>query len=234
MLRPRDVPLSVRAHPRRPFAQLHHGRRLRTLQARQGLQRAAPDGLGRLRHAGRECRHGAQGASGGVDLPEHRHHAPAAQVDGPVARLVARVRHLLAGLLPAPAEAVPRHAEEGARLPQVLEGQLGSGRSYRARQRAGDRRARLALGRAGRAARADAVVLQDHRLRRRAAGGAADARQVAGEGAPDAGELDRPLRGHAGPLRARQEDGAQGRDRGRGLHDASRHVVRRRVRGARA
>ena len=34
----------------------------------------------------------------------------------------------------------------------------------RARQRAGDRRPRLALRRAGRAARADAVVLQDHRL----------------------------------------------------------------------
>ncbi len=35
----------------------------------------------------------------------------------------------------------------------------------RARQRAGDRRARLALRRAGRAARADAMVLQDQRLR---------------------------------------------------------------------
>ena len=38
----------------------------------------------------------------------------------------------------------------------------------------------------------------------------ADARQVAGEGAPDAGELDRPLGRHAGPLGARQEDRAQG------------------------
>ena len=43
------------------------------------------------------------------------------------------------------------------------EGQLGPGRSDRARQRAGDRRPRLALGRAGREARADPVVLQDHR-----------------------------------------------------------------------
>ncbi len=171
-------------------------------------------------------------ASGGVDLPEHRHHAPPAQVDGPVARLVARDRHLLAGLLPAPAEALPRHAEEGPRLPQVLEGQLGPGRPHGARQRAGDRRPRLALGRARRAARADAVVLQDHRIRRRAAGSTADARQVAGEGAPDAGELDRPLRRPARPLRARQEDGPQGPDRGRGLHDASRHAVRRRVRRA--
>ena len=52
----------------------------------------------------------------------------------------------------------------------IVQGQLGSGRPDRARQRAGHRRPRLALGRAGRAARADAVVLQDHRLRRRAAG----------------------------------------------------------------
>jgi leucyl-tRNA synthetase len=47
---------------------------------------------------------------------------------------------------------------------QAVQGQLGPGRHDRARQRAGDRRPRLALRRAGRAARADAVVLQDHRL----------------------------------------------------------------------
>ena len=47
---------------------------------------------------------------------------------------------------------------------QEVEGELGPGRPDRARQRAGDRRPRLALRRAGRAARADAVVLQDHRL----------------------------------------------------------------------
>ena len=47
---------------------------------------------------------------------------------------------------------------------QAIEGELGSGRHDRARQRAGDRRPRLALRRAGRAARADAVVLQDQQL----------------------------------------------------------------------
>ena len=50
---------------------------------------------------------------------------------------------------------------------QVGQGQLGPGRHDRARQRAGDRRTRLALRRAGRAARPDAVVLQDHRRCRR-------------------------------------------------------------------
>ena len=94
MLRARDVPLSVGAHPHGPCAQLRDGRRLRPLQARQGLQRAASDGLGRLRHAGRERRDGAQGPPRQVDLRQHRHDARPAEVDGPVARLVARVRHL--------------------------------------------------------------------------------------------------------------------------------------------
>ena len=71
---------------------------------------------------------------------------------------------------------------------------------------------RLALGRAGRAARADAVVLQDQRLRRGAAGGARHARALAGKSPADAEELDRPLGGPAGPLRARSEDHAGGRE----------------------
>ena len=37
-----------------------------------GIQRAASDGLGRLRHAGRERRHGAQGPSQDVDLRQYR------------------------------------------------------------------------------------------------------------------------------------------------------------------
>ena len=70
-------------------------------------------------------------------------------------------------LLRAPAEAVPRLPGGRAGRAQAIQGQLGPGRPDRARQRAGDRRPRLALRRAGRAARADAVVLQDHRLMRR-------------------------------------------------------------------
>ena len=58
------------------------------------LQRAASDGLGRLRHAGRERRHGAQGQPARLDLPEHRGHEGAAQVDGPLARLEPRDRDL--------------------------------------------------------------------------------------------------------------------------------------------
>ena len=87
-----------------------------------------------------------------------------------------------------------------------VEGELGSGRSDRARQRAGDRRPRLALRRHGRAARADAMVLQDHRLFAGAARRARHARPLAGKSPADAEELDRPLGGLAGPLRARCED----------------------------
>ena len=76
----------------------------------------------------------------------------------------ARVRHLRPGILRPAAEAVPRHAGQGPRLSPQVQGQLGPGRPDRARQRAGDRRPRLALGRRGRAARADPVVLPDHRL----------------------------------------------------------------------
>ena len=72
-------------------------------------------------------------------------------------------------------------------LPQGELGQLGSGRPDRARQRAGDRRPRLALGRRGRAPQAAAVVLQDHRLRRGAAGRAGRPGPLAGEGPADAG-----------------------------------------------
>ena len=45
---------------------------------------------------------------------EHRHDARPAEVDGPVARLEPRVRHLRRRLLPPPAEAVPRLPREGA------------------------------------------------------------------------------------------------------------------------
>ena len=56
-----------------------------------------------------------------------------------------------------------------ARLPQGELRQLGSGGRDGPRQRAGDRRARLALGRAGREAPLRPMVLPHHRLRARAA-----------------------------------------------------------------
>ena len=76
-------------------------------QARARLQRAASDGLGRLRPAGGKRRRAEQHPPGEMDLRQHRDHARAAEVDGPVARLVARDRDLRSELLQASAEAVP-------------------------------------------------------------------------------------------------------------------------------
>ena len=70
------------------------------------------------------------------------------------ARLDPRARHLRSRLLRPRAGAVPRPARARPGLSQGKRGQLGPGRHDRARQRAGDRRPRLALGRAGRAAQA--------------------------------------------------------------------------------
>ena len=122
---------------------------------------------------------------------------------------------------------------------QEVEGQLGPGRQHRARQRAGDRRPRLALRRRRRAARADAMVPQDQRLFRRTARRARHARPLAGEGPADAAQLDRPLRGHAGALRhrsrfARRAGRRRGGARAGDLHHAARHAVRRQVHGDRA
>ncbi len=123
-------------------------------------------------------------------------------------RLEPRARHLRAGLLRPRAGAVPRPLRGGARLPQAERGQLGSGRHDRARQRAGDRRPRLALGRSGRAAQAQPVVPEDHRFRRGAARRPRRARPVARQGPADAGELDRQEPGTALPVRARSSRSA--------------------------
>ena len=171
ILRAGDVPLSLRPHPHGPRAQLCHGRRARPLSARPGLQRAAPHGLGRLRHAGGERRDAHEGASAQMDLRQHRRDAYAAEVDGPVDRLDARVRHLRRRLLRPAAAAVPRLPRGRPGHPQAGARQLGPGRPDGSGQRAGDRRQGLALRRSGRAARPDAMVPAHHRLQRGPAGG---------------------------------------------------------------
>ncbi len=58
-------------------------------------------------------------------------------------------------------------------------------------ERAGDRRARLAVGSTGRTQEAVPVVPQDHRFRRRATGRSRLTRRLARQGPADAGKLDR-------------------------------------------
>ena len=146
-----------------------------------------------------------QGPSAGLDLRQHRHDARASSRSMGLSLDWAREF--------ATCDADYYHHQQKLFLDfwraglvdaQIRQGQLGPGRHDRARQRAGDRRPRLALRRAGRAARADAVVLQDHRLwRRTLLDGLDGARPLAGKGPADAAELDRPLRGPADPLAAR-------------------------------
>src|SRR5262249_2479790 len=158
-------------------------------------------------------RDGAQDPSQGLDLRQYRGDEDAAQINGAVARLAPRDRDLRSGLLPAPAENVSRFPACWPRRTQTIKSELGSGRSDRARQRTGDRWPWLALRCGGRAARADAMVLRHHQIRRSIARSARPARALARQSAADAEELDRPLRRLAGPLRARSGDGAEGRNR---------------------
>ena len=88
---------------------------------------------------------------------------------GHLDRLVARVRHPRARVLPLDAVDLPAALRARPRLPQGGGRQVVPERPDRARQRAGHRRALRALRHRGRGQAARAVVLQDHRLRRPAA-----------------------------------------------------------------
>ena len=120
-------------------------------------------------------------------------------------------------------EPVVVHAalRQGPRLQEDRRGELGPGGPDRARQRAGDRRARLAHRRAGGKARDPDVFFPHHRLFRRVARGAGRPAGLARTGQADAEELDWPLRGRARRLRVR----ARGRGpRALGVHHARRHA----------
>ena len=115
-----------------------------------------------------------------------------------------RLQHLRPGVLPLDAVAVPEVPRARAGLPQEQPGQLVPQRPDRAGQRAGRRRPLRALRRRGHQARADPVVLQDHRLRP----GLLDDMDALEPTWPDrvitaAAQLDRPVRGRARRLRGR-------------------------------
>ena len=149
---------------------------------------------------------------------------------GHLDRLVARVRHARAALLPLDAVDLPAALRARTGLPQGGRGQVVPERPDGAGQRAGHRRALRALRRRGRGQAARAVVLPHHRLRRPAARRPRHDR-VARARQDDAAQLDRALRGRRGrvPLR-------RARHRLPGLHHPPGHAVRRDVlrHGARA
>ena len=96
-------------------------------------------------------------------------------------------------LLPLEPVVLPAAVGKGRHLQEDRRGELGPGRHDGARQRAGDRRARLAHRRRGREARDPDVVHADHAIRRRAARFARRPR-LARAGEADAAQLDRAQR----------------------------------------
>ena len=221
ILLPVHVPLPLRQAAHGARAQLHDRRCAVALSPHEGVQRAAADGLGRIRPAGGERGHGERRAASQMDQRQHRLHEEAAQVARLRHRLGAGARDLSPRLLPVEPVAVPAPAGARPGVPGERSGELGSGGSDGARQRAGDRRARVAHRRNGREARDPDVLHAHHRIRRRVAGSAPEPARVARARESDAGELDRPQRrrGSELPIRGWQW-------RAQGVHDSRRHAVR--------
>ena len=108
LLRARHVPVPERRGPaRRPPARLHRHRRLRALQAHDRLQRAARDGLRRVRPARRAVRGADRAAPAGHHRGEHRQHAAPAARARARPRPAARRRHHRRRLLPLDAVDLP-------------------------------------------------------------------------------------------------------------------------------
>ncbi len=204
-LRAHDVPLSERRPAHGPRRGVRAARRDGALLVAARLRGAEPDGLRLVRPERGERRDPRQRAPGDVHLRQHRHLHRVVQEVRHQLRLEPDAQHLRPGVLPLDAVAVPEVPRARPGLSQGEPGQLVSGRPDRAGQRAGHRRALRALWRRGHQARADPVVLQDHRVRPGAAG------QPGGPGADVAGprhqlptQLDRSLRGRARLLRRRR------------------------------
>ena len=199
-VRARDaaVPLRRSAHGARQ--ELHDRRCALPSAPPPRPARAAPDGLRRVRPAGRERRDPRGPPPARRHERQHRRDPQADEAHGLVDRLVARAVDRRARVLPLDAVDLPAAVRARPGLQARGARQLVPGRSDGARQRAGHRRPLRALRRAGREPRAGAVVLQDHRLRPAAAGRHGAARGLARARADDAAQLDRPLRGCRGAL----------------------------------
>ena len=228
VLLPRDVPVPVGSHPHGPRAGLRHRRPAGPLQVDARLQRAPPDGLGRLRPAGGERGDRQRGPPRGVDLREHRQHAHPAEAHGHLLRLGPRGDHLRPGLLQVGAAGLHPHARARPGLPAPLAGELVPVLPDRPGQRAGGGRPLLALRLRGHHPGGRRLVLQDHRLRPGAARLVRPPPGLAAAPADHAAQQARPQRGRRG----RAAGGWPPRREHRDLHHAARHLVRDDLRGA--
>ena len=205
-VRPRDAPVPVGRAPHGARLQLHARRRLHARPAAAGTHRAAPDGLRRVRAARRERGDQARAAT-------------RARSRRATSQSIRRQMKRMGWAIDWSREvstAEPeyyrwtqwlflRFFERGLAYRREAPGQVVPERPDRARERAGDRRPLRALRHRGRGAEPDAVVLQDHRLRRPAARRDGPARVVARARPDDAAQLDRPLGGRARHVHGRRE-----------------------------
>ena len=230
VLRAGHVPLPVGRGPaRRPLRGLHGDRRHHALEADAGVPRAAPDGLGRVRPAGRELRHQARRPPARHDRRSDRQLPPPDRRGRLRLRLGARDQHhrsrrTCSGRSGSSCKLYERDLAYEAVVPinwcpscktGLANEEVSQGRC----ERCGTRR--RAQGHAP-------VDAAHHALRRSAARGSGRAR-LAGVDGGDAAQLDRPQRGRRGDV----HDGDAGRGpRAARVHDAARHAVRRDVHGA--
>ena len=113
ILRSRHVPLPVGRRPaRRAPAGVHRFGHFLTLQAPVRFQRAASDGLRRLRSAGRTIRHPDGTASGRHHRTQHRPLPRTARQDRLLVRLGPRSAHLRPGLLQVDAVGLPENVRQ--------------------------------------------------------------------------------------------------------------------------
>ena len=227
----RDVPLSVGAHPHGPCPQLHDGRRARPLPADAGLRSAPPDGLGRVRHAGRECGDGEEAST------------PASWTRANIATMRDQLKRLgfaldwsreLATCEP------DYYGHEQALFLDLFE----AGLVYR-------KESEVNWDPVDMTVLANEQVIDGHGWRSGALverrklsqwflkitdfaeellDGLGSARPVARQGPADAGELDRQEPGPAVPLPPRRDRAGRQRLRHRGLHHPARHDLRRELR----
>ena len=220
VLRPRHVPVPLWRPAHGSCRGVQRWGRRRPLPGDAGPQRAAPDRVGLVRPACGERGDKARDRPSGVDQRQCGPAGGFVPPDGDVLRLDPPVADQRPRLLRVDAVALRPAVREGPGVPQGVAGQLVPQGSDGARERAGDPGTLRALRHSGGAARSDAVVLQDHRLRATVARRRRAVGRLAGACGHDAAELDRPF-GRRGRHLHDRGDGRGDHD----LHDAARHPV---------
>ncbi len=229
VLQPRDVPVPLgRQVARGSLVQLRPGRQLRAVHAHEGIRRIRAHGFRRVRSPGGKLRGEDGYAARAVDRQERREHDRAAQASGLHVRLGQNGLHHRPRVLPVDAVALLADAEERPRGEAPRERELVPQGPDRARARAMPGRKVRTLRNRSHSKAADAVVLEDHQLRRQAHRQPRRSR-LAGEDQDDAAQLDRPQRRHGSAVRDRRPRGTV-----EDFHDPRRHPLRVHVRRARA